>query len=117
MSKYDRDMPMTDEINVKVCPEHLGLEPEPTEHRAINGARLSYEIYKKVDATLNIIDFVRKLPVFCRYAAFVMRGEANSHFAPAQTNIRMMISRLRQFPYFIHEGQSRLEIWKTKLTY
>lgn len=37
-----------EKLNQDILARHLGLEPEPAEHRAINGARLSYEIYKRL---------------------------------------------------------------------
>jgi DNA polymerase-3 subunit epsilon len=37
-----------EKLNQENLAEHLGLKPEPAEHRAINGARLSFEIYKRL---------------------------------------------------------------------
>lgn len=35
-------------FNLSTLAEFLGIEPEPEVHRALNGARLAYEVYKKL---------------------------------------------------------------------
>lgn len=43
-----RNTTTLDRYNLKYLAEHFGLKPEPMPHRAINGARTAYHIYKKL---------------------------------------------------------------------
>ena len=37
-------------VNLKLVARHLGVPEEPLPHRAINGARTAYEVFKKLDS-------------------------------------------------------------------
>lgn len=41
-------MPPGSSISLKSACQHFGIEPEPTVHRALNGAIKAFEVYKKI---------------------------------------------------------------------